>query len=357
MEDRVTDFTPKEREAMKEARLAVFHGAIIVDAQPPIDDTALRRIAKHCVGPIPAGLVELWSTAFGGKLLYDASATFGTHHIAKLSLVDLFFPGGDGYEDLDRWLEHEQKNGRGKKLDAVPFGGFTYQERVYALCRPGASHGSVAVWQSGVPPSWPGYLHEDSLTHLATDVGSMFQALTLNDDPWTARGSELVKELEKLASFGDGGRSAARKLTDLLRARVLNWRAALDEGTLGQDERLARLALEEAAREDDVELFRRIEAQGVCLHTALWGMQTAFDIAARSERRRIVTEFGDRRITDEALLRALRNSSDETALLMIERSATTPSDDVKLAAVRRAGAARRAGRDARARLFESFATS
>src|SRR5215831_12110061 len=205
-------FSEGEREAMREARIALFEDRLILEAQPPVDDVTLARIAKKCAGPLPEDLIALWRTSFGGTLGYDLRASFKDQE-ASLSFTELFFPGSDGYRDLWGWIEHEEElaqesaEEQGKSwagvLDAVPFGGFDYAERLYAIVSPGRDHGAVLAWMQGLPPAWIFRLHEDSVASLCDSVRALFRMLVLEVDPETGgeegSGRHMLEAIDHLA--------------------------------------------------------------------------------------------------------------------------------------------------------------
>lgn len=379
------NFTPEEHEAMTSARLAVFHGAIILDAQPPIGVFKKRRVGGQCEGALPTGLVELWRTAFGGTLDYDLRATFGTQ-VARLSFRQLFFPDSDHYFDLDGWIAHEREIADGKKLVAMPFGGFESDERLYALTRLGADHGAVVAGTEGL--AWPGYVERRGLTTVAVDVPSLFRTLWLEADPEASpddsamHGRETLTQLETLSTQGTHGRSAAAKMKTLLRSRILDWRAAFDANTLKQQPILTMLALEFAAEHDDLQLLERIEGQGISTMTPLRGSGTVFELAAACGSVGIVTALLDRHpardairygatrlptslleqliargaVVDNSALRwALRGSDDENALLLLRHADTGFDVGLAVAARKRANTARSAGKTDAADRFDAFA--
>lgn len=268
-------FSAAEREAMREARIVVFEDRLILEAQPPVEDEVLEALARHCAGPLPEALVALWRTAFGGSLAYDLRARFGEHE-SMLSFSELFYPGSEGYKDLWGWIEHEEElarevaEERGETwsgvLSALPFGGFEYLERLYAIVAPGREHGAVHVWSKGLPPAWNFRLHEDSVTRLANEVRELFRRLVLEEDPFESNGDAtgvpMLEALDPLAKLGAAGRSASEKLAGLVRATVLDWRSAVADGSVKERATLRRLALEHAARMDDVELLTRLAFLG-----------------------------------------------------------------------------------------------
>jgi hypothetical protein len=277
------ELTKQEQKALRQNELAVFEDRIILDARPAVSAATLKKIAKRCSGPIPDSLIELWRTSFGGTLDYDLRVAFAGHE-ARASFSELFYPESDGYHDLWGWIEHELEIGELERLDYLPFGGFEYLVRFYVQVKPGPEHGAVFVWMKGLPPAWRLRLHEDSVARVADDVRSLFRQLCLETDPTVAgdryvAGSDLSERIEELARSGKSGQSAAEKLNQLVAKVVLDFRAALDDGSIGSDMRLARLALEAAARNDDVELVARLAELECDLGQLLGGGGTAVDHA------------------------------------------------------------------------------
>ena len=277
------ELTPGEREAASEAGIAVFEGRLILEARPPIDDATLREVGARCAGAIPGELEALWRTCFGGRLAYDLSGSFGGHH-AALSFSELFYPESDGYRDLCGWIDHElalaaegaRERGLSAPttLEALPFGGFEYLERLYAYVAPGTDHGAVLVWQKGLPPAWTFQRNVDSVARLAPSVRALFGLLHLERDPDDdpdGRAVEMLEALDALEALGPAGRSAAEKLHRLVRRVVLDWRGAVDDGSIAKREQLARLAMEHAAATDDVVLLEKLARQGVDPRAAVRG--------------------------------------------------------------------------------------
>lgn len=290
-------FSTAEQEAMRDARIALFEDRMILEAQPPIDSNTLREIAACCSGPIPEPLLALWAVSFGGELDYALEGSFGGHH-AALSFTEIFYPGSDGYRDLWGWIDHERELAaeaaaqRGREaraeLDVLPFGGFEYLERMYVLVAKGPDHGAVLAWQKGLPPAWRFRLHQDSVTSLAPDVRELFRMLHLESDPEDGDddGVRMLEAIDELAQLGDAGRSAADSLRQVVRRAVLDWRDAVRDGSIASRGALRRRALEHAAREDDVELMKRLVALRCDPTEALRGGAPVLDhaLAASSSR-------------------------------------------------------------------------
>jgi hypothetical protein len=285
------EFSAAERDALRAAKLAVFEDRIIFDAQPPIDDRTIAKVAKRWDGRIPDDLVALWRTTFGGALDYDLRAEFDGHE-AAFSFTELFFPKSRAYHDLWGWIEHEERAAkeaareRGTKwagrLPVLPFGGFSYLERAYALTSLTEAHGAVYAWMEGIP-GWTFQLQTASVTRIAPNVRSLFRMLALEADPFTSEdctGLTMREHIDTLADLGSGGRSAALKLEDLVRSAIIDWRSSLADGSIASKPSLRKLCLEHAVRRDDVEIMERLIALGCDVDVKLRGGANALDHAA-----------------------------------------------------------------------------
>ena len=60
--------TAEEQALLTKHQLAVFEGRIIYNARPPITVAEKREIEGRIEGEIPADLLRLWETSFGGNL-------------------------------------------------------------------------------------------------------------------------------------------------------------------------------------------------------------------------------------------------------------------------------------------------
>jgi len=331
------DLTEREREALAEAEVAVFRDRLILDARPPVDEVTLKRVEKRCAGRIPMGLVELWRTAFGGRLDYDLRVRFGEHE-HPFSFGELFFPGSHGYHDLWGWIEHEERlaaEASGplrklwrRRLDALPFGGFEYLERLYVLTAPGPDTGSVWAWTQGLP-GWSFQLQRDSLARVASDVAGLFEALYLEADPWESNppddgsGVQMVECLDRLEALGESGRGAAGKLRAMVRTSIVDWRSAIEDGTIAGRPLQRRLALEHAAGDDDVALLERLEAAGCDLRQVVLGGTTALDHALTHGTLRVVRFLLDRGLpVTRALIHGAHGVDLALAAELLERGAT-----------------------------------
>jgi hypothetical protein len=247
-----------------EAGIAVWAGRLVLDAQSPVDDETLAAVAERCAGPLPAPLVDLWRVTFGGRLDYQLDS--------PVSLAELFYPDSDGYRDLWGWIDHEtelaaehQPDWPGR-LTHLPIGGFEYLDRVYLQTAAGPGHGGVVYWQQGLPPGWE-LTADDRAGLLADSLTSLFDRLALEQDPWEVdeadTGDAMRDAIDSLAESSDPhARSAAGKLRRMVRDTVLDWRGALQAGTLVAQRRLRRLALDHAASAGDLVLLDRLVALG-----------------------------------------------------------------------------------------------
>ena len=145
------DFTAAERIALREHGIELFADRVIFDAQPPMSEAAIAAVQDVCAGPLPPALLTLWRQTAGGRLAYDLSIAVETDdgpRIEAISWCELSYNGNGRYRDLQGWIEHELElaeamaedegcdwNG---KLDCLPFGGFEYCDRIYAVTAPDA---------------------------------------------------------------------------------------------------------------------------------------------------------------------------------------------------------------------------
>jgi hypothetical protein len=73
---------PATKAGRRRGRYRDLRGRLILDARPPVTDAILAAVAEHCSGPLPAPLVDLWRTSFGGSLHYDLWAELGGDEVA-----------------------------------------------------------------------------------------------------------------------------------------------------------------------------------------------------------------------------------------------------------------------------------
>ncbi|MNM45857.1 hypothetical protein D3C81_567850 [compost metagenome] len=279
------ELSPAEHQLLQAHHLALFEGCVIFDTQPPIDAQALARVEAHLAGPVPAGLLQLWQTCFGGRVGYDLEVVYDGHR-HPFSFSELFYPDSDGYRDLWGWIEHEleqaeeaaREQGRpwSGKLDYLPFAGFEYLERLYVCVTPGPDHGTVIAWSRGLPPAWAGSLHQDSLARIADDVGGLFRLLAYEEDPFDPQAeyssaSELLEALDELEGAGEVGVALKARLEVLLRQRLLDWRPALTDGNLAHQPRLRQLAMLDAAEQGDIPRLQTLRDAGCDLTETLRG--------------------------------------------------------------------------------------
>jgi hypothetical protein len=185
-------FTPDELSTLREHGVVLFANRVIFDAQPPMPQAQIAAVQALCAGPIPGGLLALWEVTAGGQLDYDLSLEMNGN-LEGISWTELFWNGSDSYHDLQGWIDHEQELAQeaaeesgepwSGKLTHLPFGGFEYTDRIYAVVEPGAEHGQIVAWKKGLPPAWTHALHEDSVNTIASDLMSAFAALHLDEDP------------------------------------------------------------------------------------------------------------------------------------------------------------------------------
>jgi hypothetical protein len=289
----MTDFFgDDELELLREHGIVLFARRVIFDARPPMSEQQIASVQEHCSGPIPPELLALWRLTAGGRIDYDLHLHMNGNEEA-ISWTELFGDGTDTYHDLQGWIDHEMELAEEAsagdepwdgKLTTLPFGGFEYTDRVYAVVEPGADYGHILAWKHGLPPAWTHALHEDGLTTVAHDLCAAFETLRLDEDPLEPAGDYFTGQtlLEYLDErHQDHGLSVELmdKLVAFYRRAMVDWKTPLAEGTLGQDGPLSRIALRHAVATDDATLIEQLAAAGVALDGPLQGSAIATDLA------------------------------------------------------------------------------
>jgi len=202
----------------------------------------------------------------------------------------------------------------------------------------GPDHGAVFVWMKGLPPAWRLRLHSDSVARVADDVNALFRQLWLETDPTLARdryvaGADLSERIRELALGGLHARSAADKLSLMVADLVLDFRGAVAAGTIVSDPKLCRLALEEAAKTDDLSLFLSLAELGCDLTQSLAGGGTPADHALASGSMQVARELLSRGVpVPNGIRNAAPFASVELVTELLSRGAE-PDFDAVLSAV------------------------
>jgi hypothetical protein len=286
-------FTPDELSTLREHGIVLFADRVIFDAQPPMPQQQIDAVQALCSGPLPEALVALWRETAGGRLDYDLSLEMNGN-LEGISWSELFWNGSDGYNDLQGWIEHEQELAQeaaeesgtpwSGKLTHLPFGGFEYTDRVYAVVEPGAGHGQIVAWKKGLPPAWTHALHEDTVNTIAPDLLGAFAALRLDEDPLAPTsdyfsGQTLLGYLDDRHEDHGLDLDLMDKLVTFYCRAVVDWRTPLAEGTLRHKPQLARVALRHAIGTDDPRLVAELAAAGVDFGGPHQGSALATDVA------------------------------------------------------------------------------
>ena len=286
-------FTPEELSTLREHGVVLFANRVIFDAQPPMPQARIADVQSLCAGPIPGGLLALWEVTAGGRLDYDLSLEMNGN-LEGISWTELFWNGSDGYHDLQGWIDHElelaqeaaEESGEpwSGKLTHLPFGGFEYTDRIYAVVEPGAEHGQIVAWKKGLPPAWTHALHEDSVSTVASDLMGAFAALHLDEDPLAPTsdyfaGQTLLEYLDDRHEEHGLDLDLMDKLVAFYSRAVVDWRTPLAEGTLRHKPSLARVALRHAIATDDADMVAQLAAAGVGFDGPLQGSALAVDVA------------------------------------------------------------------------------
>jgi len=286
-------FTPDELTTLREHGIVLFADRVIFEAQPPMPQEQIDAVQALCSGPLPEALVALWRETAGGRLDYDLSLEMNGN-LEGISWSELFWNGSDGYNDLQGWIDHEQELAQeaaeesgtpwSGKLTHLPFGGFEYTDRIYAVVEPGAAHGQIVAWKKGLPPAWTHALHEDSVNTIAPDLHGAFAALHLDEDPLAPTsdyfsGQTLLAYLDDRHEDHGLDLDLMDKLVTFYCRAVVDWRTPLAEGTLRHKPQLARVALRHAIATDDARLVAELAAAGVAFDGPQQGSALATDVA------------------------------------------------------------------------------
>lgn len=294
MQPSTTPFTPAELDTLRAHGIVLFAQRVIFDAQAPLSEAGIDAIAARCAGPLPAPVRELWRQTAGGRMDYDLRLPMdGNDEV--LSWSELFYDGSDGYRDLSGWIAHEAElmheaaqddpqpwDGR---IHYLPIGGFEDLDRVYVVTdAQHPAYGAVLGWKQGFPPAWRHRLHRDSVAQVAGSLEAAFGALHLEEDPLAPAGDyfsgqALLEYLDDRHSTHGLSLELVDRLVAWYRSARLDWRLALDEGSLAGRPALAHSALRHAVAENDADLVRRLAAAGVPVQAALAGSATALDLA------------------------------------------------------------------------------
>ncbi|AZQ53026.1 SMI1/KNR4 family protein [Burkholderia cenocepacia] len=294
-----TRFSDTELAELHAHGIVLFADRVIFDAQSPMATDQIAAVQACCHGDIPLPLLELWRVTAGGSLDYDLTLEMNGN-VEAISWSELFYNGSDGYRDLQGWIDHElelaeeaaQENARtwNGKIDALPFGGFEYCDRICVVTEPGApDYGHVLAWKQGLPPAWRGAMHEDGLATIAPDLYAAFGALQLHVDPLEPGGEPgtgvtLLEYVDKRRDDHGLSASLADKLIAFYRQAVIDWRTPLADGTLGAQPVLARHALRHAIDRDDAALIARLAPLVADLGAALAGSSIPTDYALRRKK-------------------------------------------------------------------------
>lgn len=285
-------FGDDELDQLRAHGIVLFARRVIFDARPPMPEEQITSVQAHCAGPIPPELLALWRLTAGGRIDYDLHLRMNGNEEA-VSWSELFGDGMDTYHDLQGWIDHEMELAEeaaeaGKpwdgKLTALPFGGFEYTDRIYAVVEPGPDHGHILAWKHGLPQAWAHALHEDGLTTVASDLCAAFESLRLDEDPLEPAGDyftgqALLEYLDQRHLEHGLPLELMDRLIAFYRRAMVDWRTPLVEGTLGQDGPLSRIALRHAIATDDAALVAQLADGGVSLDGPLQGSAMAADLA------------------------------------------------------------------------------
>jgi len=286
-------FGDDELALLRSHGIALFARRVIFDARPPMDEAEIAALQAQCAGPLPPELLSLWRLTAGGRLDYDLHLHMNGNE-ESVVWSELFSNGSDGPHDLQGWIDHERQGAQEAaadsgeawdgKLTLLPFGGFEDCDRIYAVVEPGPDYGHVLAWKQGLPAPWTHEMHEDGMTTIAHDLCAAFEALQLDEDPLAPAGDyftgqSLLEYLDQRHQAHGLSLELMDRVIAFYRRAMVDWRAPLAAGTLGQDAPLARVALRHAIATDDAGLVEQLAAAEVTLDGPLLGSAIATDLA------------------------------------------------------------------------------
>jgi hypothetical protein len=285
--------TELEQQTLRTHGIVILWDRVIFEAQPPIDSVTLAWVQERCTGPIPQGLIDLWSVTAGGRIDYDVTISMGGG-TQPFSWTELFYRGADTYFDLDGWIVRElemaeetaQENGAAfaGKIDWLPFGGFEYLDRAYVRTVADHDHGAVLLWMQGLPAAWTHRLHENTARGFAPDVQAAFGKFYLAEHPVHGveqyrAGTELISYVDERVDEHGLDRVLADRLIDFYAQAVVDWEQLLDAGTIAGQMGAVRSAFTAALHSDDSALINRLGAAGVRFDEPIQGSALATDLA------------------------------------------------------------------------------
>lgn len=286
-------FNDDELAQLRSHGIVLFAKRVIFDAQPPMSAEQIAAVQAVCAGPLPPELLSLWRATAGGRLDYDLHLRMNGNE-ESFNWSELFWNGSDTYHDLQGWIDHELEGAKQAaaesddtwdgKLTLLPFGGFEYCDRVYAVVESGPDYGHVLAWKQGLPSAWAHEMHEDGMTTVAHDLSAAFEALHLDEDPLKPAGEyftgqTLIEYLDERHEDHALSIELMDKLIDFYRQAMVDWQGALADGSLARNGALSRIALRHAVATDDASLVEKLVANGVALDGPLAGSAIATDLA------------------------------------------------------------------------------
>lgn len=340
-------FSDKETWTLGQQGFALYRNKVILNRQQPISKAQLMEIEKKVDGKVPSELLDLWKVSFGGEVDYDFELTFGDH-LYKASFRELFYPGSDGYHDLDGWINHELEMAKDvalehgtpvpTKIPYIPFGGFEYLERFYVSLRPD-EYGSVIVYAQGIP--WKGRLNENSIAVVAGSVAELFDQLTLDEDPFDpassehATGKEMAEYVNELEYEHP---KLAGKLKRLIQSQVFDWQSIIETanfvGDLSAHESKAlRLALEYAVTRRNLSIIDRLYQKAAPFNVTMQGTSGLLGFAMRCKAFNIVSRLLELKVDlGNAPVLAATDCPDELLVQLIHHGVQFDPDAIYTAA-------------------------
>jgi hypothetical protein len=291
-----TTLTELEQQTLRSHGIVIMWDRVIYESQPPIDSATLAWVQERCTGPIPPGLLELWTVTAGGRIDYDVTISMGGG-TQPFTWTELFYRGADTYFDLDGWITRELEMAEetaaehsttfAGTLEWLPFGGFEYLDRAYVRTVPDDDHGAVLLWMRGLPAAWTHRLHENTASGFAPDVQGAFGKFYLAEHPVHGlekyrAGTELISYVDERVDEHGLDRSLADRLIDFYAQAVIEWEQLLATGLIAGQMGAVRSAFTAALHADDAALIHRLGAAGVHFDEPIEGSALLTDLAISS---------------------------------------------------------------------------
>ncbi|CZF82325.1 SMI1/KNR4 family protein [Grimontia marina] len=339
------EFTDSERAELAAQGVVFYRNKAIFRAREPITVAEIDAVESACGQPIPRSVLKLWQQCFGGEHEYNLLADF-SGFVETLGLNNICAPKDNGYKDLYGWIENEWQNSDGDSIPSLPvMAGQDYIERLFVDFKnnetASAFHCGIAGWEYRVPNA--------DFFDFKDGLSSVFDHLFLYPSYSPDESNRLVYEIPSTlieyrrkngwtdSDPPDGLDDAVLKTENpeiiakfkmLQIANMLDWRGALEQGTIIKDWRLPILSIEAAILAEDIHLLNQLEAAGCDLSRPLQRNILPVEFALLNDKGTVFQVLRQRSFSSPRLARiALAKKSD--AIIIEDIIKTSPSFDYK----------------------------